>query len=137
MKPDRPRRVGELIKRELALILNLSKQDYPGFFITVTEVRTSPDLRYADAWVSVYGDNKKRLQAIKNLTSDAWRFRQALSKKLHLRRIPELRFKLDETLDKAERIERLLKENLPFEVDTDIEDAEDIESSDDFLEEEF
>ncbi len=112
MKPDRPRRVGELIKRELAQVINLSKQDYPGFFITVTEVRTSPDLRYADAWVSVYGDQEKRSQALKNLKSDAWKFRQTLSKQLHLRRMPELRFKLDETLDNAARIEKLLKENL-------------------------
>ena len=127
--------MGEQIKRELALILNSSKQGHAGFFITVTEVRTSPDLRYADAWVSVYGDPQKRMQAIKILQADAWKFRQALSKIVQLRRMPELRFKLDETLDNAERIERLLREQLPAKTTEDSDEKLDEESSDDFEDE--
>jgi hypothetical protein len=44
---------------------------------------------------------------------------------------------LDETLDKAERIEKLLRDNLPVEVDEEVVDGEDIESTDDSVEEEF
>ncbi len=109
MKPPRSIRVSELIKRELATILNSPKEKARDFFITLTEVRTSQDIKYADVWVSIMGDSEKRLKAIGWLRNSAGRLRHRLGQNLRIRRVPELRFELDETLDKAERIESILK----------------------------
>ena len=109
MKNYRSRQVGELIKRELALLINKYRDlEYSEFFFTVTEVRPTRDLRYADIWVSVYGNSEKRKAAIEKLKRDLRKLRQDVAQKIHLRRIPEFRLKLDETLDNAERIDKKL-----------------------------
>ncbi len=111
MKPDRTRRVGQLLKRELAQLLSTPKVKPRSFFLTVTEVKLSRDLKYADVWVSVLGDEKNRQHAISFLTDNSQRMRYMLANNVRLRHIPELTFRLDETLDKAERIDNLLRES--------------------------
>ena len=109
MIPPRSVRVSELIKRELATILNSPREKPREFFLTLTAVRTSKDIKYADVWVSVMGDSAKRKKAIGWLRGSAGRLRHKLGQNLRIRRVPELRFELDETLDNAERIESILK----------------------------
>lgn len=109
MKPHRSVRVGELIKRELASILSTLGQSYSEHLITVTEVRTSRDLRHANVWVSIFCDPDKRKKSVERLQNSSRRFRHLLSQRIRLKRIPEIRFELDETLDKAELIDSILK----------------------------
>jgi len=109
MKPNRSVRVSELIKRELATILCSPSERFARYLLTVTSVQTSRDLRYADVWVSVYGDAAQRRIVTKQVQDSAGHLRFQLTQRLKLRRIPELRFNLDETLDKAERIDTILR----------------------------
>lgn len=109
MRPPRSVRVSELLKRELATILNSPKEKPREFFLTLTAVRTSQDIKYADVWVSVMGNSATRRKAIGWLRGSAGRLRHKLGQNLRIRRVPELRFELDDTLDKAERIESILK----------------------------
>jgi len=111
MKSNRLLRVGSELKRELAQILTSEMEEYRGKFITVTEVRLSKDLAYADVWVSVMGDKPIKDKIMQRLAADAWYLRKALAGKIYLRHLPELRFFLDNTLDYAEKIDRLLQDS--------------------------
>jgi len=126
MKPFRSRRVGELIKRELAQHLNSAAIGDSNSFITVTEVCTSPDMRYADVWVSIYGEKQRRSDALKKLQENAWKLRHEMAKRIYLRRMPELRFRLDETLDRAEKINNIL-ENIELTEERVLQDDKDEE----------
>ena len=91
------------------MMLNFELEQYRGRFITVTEVRVSKDIHYADAWVSIMGEKQVRLDTLAELTQDAGPLRKNLAHRVYLRHIPELRFFLDETLDESDKIEGLLK----------------------------
>jgi len=93
--------------------------DYARRFLTVTEVRVTYDLQFADVWVSVIGEKSRRVKEIRRLSEDAYRIRMALAGRVYLRRLPELRFHLDDTLDQAEKIDNLLKTSLEKSSDTD------------------
>jgi len=109
MKSNRQLRVGEEIKKELATLLNFKFEEYRGKFLTVTEARVTSDMHYADVWVMVLADHDTQVANIKQLNADAWRFRKDVAGKMSMRYMPELRFHLDSTLDKAEKIDNLLK----------------------------
>lgn len=80
---------------------------------TVTAVDTSPELDHARVYVTTLGDDAERAEAVAGLRSAAPFIRSQLSKRLHLRRVPELHFEVDRVLDEALRIEALLREALP------------------------
>ena len=111
MKPYRLQQVGEQIKRGLSEIFNLNREEFGSYLLTITEVRLPRDLRTAKVWVSVYGESEKRLEAIRLLSRLSGRIRHLLAGRVNLKRVPELIFILDETLDTAERIDFLLKES--------------------------
>ena len=111
MKAFRSRRVGELIRRELSEIFRQYRDEFGGLIITVTEVRIPKDIRTADIWVSIFSDPEVRQAVVGRLTAMSGKLRHLLAGRVYLRRIPELIFKLDETLDNAERIESLLRDS--------------------------
>jgi ribosome-binding factor A len=85
---------------------------YNGAMITVSEVRISPDLSVAKVYLSIFPSNKSK-DVIEKVEQENKTIRIELGKKIRhqLRIIPELRFYIDETLDKLERIDDLLKTN--------------------------
>ena len=113
---QRPLRVGEEIRHALARILareadRLNDPDLYGKTVTVTEVRISPDLRNATAFVvplggTVQGDDAAPL--IKALNRAAGFFRGLVAKEVKLQFSPSIRFRLDESFDEASRIETIL-----------------------------
>ena len=111
MKPHRLLQVGEQLKRGLSEIFSLNREEFGSYLLTVTEVRLPRDLRSARVWVSVYGENEKRQEAIRLLSRLSGRIRHLLAGRVNLKRVPELNFILDETLDTAERIDFLLKKS--------------------------
>lgn len=115
MKDNRLLRVGEELKKELSLLLNLRFEDYARRLLTVTEVRVSKDLQYADVWVSMMGDAAAKKEMMGRLAADSYRFRMGLAGRIYLRHLPELRFHLDSTLDYADKIDSLLAKSLPPE----------------------
>lgn len=108
---QRQLRVGELIRRTLADVLNrgdIHDPDLNRMSITVSEVRSSPDLKIATAFVlPLGGDN--RAEAIEALARNKSELRRAVSKSLTLKFSPDLRFVIDESFDRMDDTNRLLK----------------------------
>ncbi len=107
----RTERINDLIREELSELLRRSVKD-PRLhnFVTVTEVEVSPDLRYAKVFISVLGTEAEKNDVFKALESAGGFLRHELGERLGLRRIPELSFRHDDTMERADRIMRLLKE---------------------------
>ena len=122
-------RVGELIRHELALLLNDGSAHDPilrSASITVSEVRLSPDIKNATAFVLPLAgqDREAILEALRRASSF---YRRRLAEKVDLRYTPRLDFRLDTSFDEAERIERLLESE---KVRRDIEAAKREEEND-------
>ncbi|MDX2072982.1 MAG: 30S ribosome-binding factor RbfA [Alphaproteobacteria bacterium] len=108
---QRPKRVGEEIRRSLADIFLRGECNFPdllGHSITVSEVRVAPDMKNATAFVMpLAGNNKKEL--LDALKIAAPELRYLVSKKMQLRYMPRIHFALDESFEVAEKIDLLLK----------------------------
>lgn len=76
---------------------------------TITAVETTADLGHATVHVRTLGDEVSVEEAIRGLESAAGYIRRRLGQELHLRRIPELRFEVDRTLERVRRIDELLR----------------------------
>ncbi|MEM7472806.1 MAG: 30S ribosome-binding factor RbfA [Pseudomonadota bacterium] len=119
---QRQLRVGELIRRTLADVLNrgdIHDPDLNRMSITVSEVRTSPDLKIATVFVLPLG-GEKRKEAIEALARNKGELRRALSKEMTMKYSPDLRFVLDESFDRMDETSRLLRQdNVRRDVDSD------------------
>ena len=110
---QRQLRVGELIKQSLGQIFLRDEAKVPILEtknITVTEVRMSPDLKNARAYVIPLG-GKDTEKTINILTEFSHLVRKALSKKINMKFLPKVSFVQDKSFDYAEKIERLIKKN--------------------------
>ena len=110
---QRQLRVGELIKQSLGQIFLRDEAKVPILEtknITVTEVRMSPDLKNARAYVIPLG-GKNTEKAVNTLTEFSHLIRKALSKKVDMKYLPKVSFVSDKSFDYAEKIERLIKKN--------------------------
>jgi ribosome-binding factor A len=110
---QRQLRVGELIKQSLGQIFLKDEAKVPVLEtknITVTEVRMSPDLKNARAYVIPLG-GKNTDKAVSILTEFSYLIRKALSKKVDMKFLPKVSFVSDESFDYAEKIEKLIKQN--------------------------
>jgi ribosome-binding factor A len=105
---SRPDRVGEEIRKELAQLLSREVHD-PGIgLITLTRVKVSPDLQLARAYYTLMGDEKAREETDKALTRALPFLRRMIGARIRLRRVPELRFEFDRSVENQDRIERIL-----------------------------
>lgn len=77
-------------------------------FVTITEVRPAPDLKSARVYVSIYGTDAERKESLAGLNAAAGYLQRQLGRRVKLRYIPHLTFAVDESLDRAMRIEALL-----------------------------
>jgi ribosome-binding factor A len=108
MPTDRRRRIDELLRETISELLTREVVDPRIGFATVTEVETTPDLGHARVWVSVIGETAERAATIAALERAMVFVRRELGHRLHLRRIPELQVRLDESADRGTRVLRLL-----------------------------
>ena len=111
---QRQLRVGELIRRTLADVLargDVHDPDLNRMSITVGEVRTSPDLNIATAYVLPLGGEGQD-EVLKLLARNKGELRRAVSKKLTLKFAPDLRFQLDETFDRMDDTRRLFAQDV-------------------------
>jgi len=107
---QRQLRVGELIRRTLSEVLargDVHDPELNRMSITVGEVRTSPDLKIATAYVLPLGGQGQD-EVLKLLARNKSELRRAVSKKLALKFAPDLRFQLDETFDRMDDTRRML-----------------------------
>jgi ribosome-binding factor A len=79
-------------------------------FVTVTDVKTSADLRHARVYVSVLGTPAEREASLEGLRSAHGYLQRRVASELHLKNTPELRFVLDDTAERAFRLEELLED---------------------------
>ena len=110
---QRQLRVGELIKQSLGQIFLRDEAKIPSLEtknITVTEVRMSPDLKNARAYVIPLG-GKNTEKTVSILTEFSHLIRKALSKKIDMKFLPKVYFVGDKSFDYAEKIEKLIQEN--------------------------
>ena len=103
-------RVSALIQKELSFIIHRSLKDPRVKFCTITQVEVSLDLKYADVKVSVIGENQQKQGAMAGLKSAAGYLRREVGRRIDLRYVPELRFKLDQSIDHLMKLDRLLKQ---------------------------
>ena len=78
-------------------------------FVTVTEVRMSADLRTAQVYVSVLGNDRERADSLEALASATGYLRREVGRALRLRYAPEIHFRLDHSLEQGSRIEQILE----------------------------
>ena len=109
---QRQLRVGEMVKQALSLIFIKGEAKIPNLetnLITVTEVRMSPDLKSARAFVIPIGgkDSKKIVDLLKEFS---YIVRKILSKKIEMKYLPKVSFVEDKSFEYAEKIEKLIKQ---------------------------
>ena len=110
MSNTRPTRVGDQIRVEISDLLARAVQD-PGIgFLTVTHVKVTPDLQQARVYYTTMGDDRARRETQRALDRATPFLRRQLGGRLRLRRVPELQFFFDESIERQDRIERILQE---------------------------
>jgi len=104
-------RVNTLIQKEISKLIQGELRD-PRLdeFVSITEVDVSPDLRFARVYVSSLGGQEKKNQILAALSSASGFLRSGLAKVVRLRRMPELHFEWDNSIEKGDRILRLIDE---------------------------
>jgi len=113
MPGERMRRVDEAMREVLSDAMAHDLKDPRIGFVTVTEVRTSADLRHARVFVSVLGDEARRAATLDGLRSAHGVLQRRVAVELKMKRTPALTFQYDDTTDRAMRLERLLQEEGP------------------------
>ena len=109
MSIKRQKRVEDQIQRELSDIVHRKVKDPRLTDLTITGIRVSADYMFADVYVYRLGGDPAALQeAMQGLQSASGYIRRELGSRLTIRFVPELRFRLDESIDYGDRIESLL-----------------------------
>jgi len=102
-------RVGAELRRELGMLVHAAVRDHGLPSCSVSDVEVSRDLDFAAVWVTALLPGQSAA-VVKALNTLAGEFRHSLSRSMRLRRVPELRFKYDDSVDKGERIDALLRD---------------------------
>jgi len=109
-KRSRPRRVAEQVKQEIASLLTDGVKDPRVGFVSVMEVRMSPDLHYANVYVSLLGDEREKKSSLIGLRQASGWFRKEIGSRIRLRHVPEIRFFEDDSLDRVYHLEEVIRE---------------------------
>ncbi len=110
MAHNRPDRVGDLIKEEIAsMILHGEVKDPRVGFVTITGVSMSRDLKNARVYFSLIGSKEDVENSSDGLNSACPFIRRALAKRLKLKYIPDVSFEFDTSLEYADHIEKVIK----------------------------
>lgn len=106
----RSTRISELLLRDISTLFVGDLGDSAPSMITFTHVRVTDDLKYATFYYSCLGDESKRELTEHFLNKEKKHIRQEIGKNLHIRFIPEFRFKFDPSIEEGIKIEKLLNE---------------------------
>ena len=104
------RRVNESIREIVGDAIATELKDPRIGFVTVTEVDTSPDLRSARVYVSVLGDEGARERSLDGLRSSHGVLQSKIATAMRMKRTPTLTFEYDDSVERGDRITRLLDE---------------------------
>lgn len=108
---SRPARVAEEFRQELSAVLARGLKDprVTGF-VTITGAKMSPDLKEIAVYVSIHAAEAERERTLEGLRAAATWLQREVARNLRLRHTPHLRFVYDESVERGDRIERLLRE---------------------------
>ena len=104
------RRVNEAVREVLSVAITSDLKDPRIGFVTVTSVDTSPDLRHAHVYVSVFGDDAQRADTLAGLGSARGYLQSRVGAELHFKHTPQLDFRYDDTVERAQRLQQLLRD---------------------------
>ncbi len=124
---QRTQRHDSQLQQELMELLQREMKDPRVGFATITGVQTAPDLSSARVWVSVLGTSEEQEQSMAALTAAAPWLRRRLGERLHVRSVPQLLIRRDESIESGDRVLRLLREIEDERAER--ESAEDVASS--------
>ncbi|MDH8702108.1 ribosome-binding factor A [Dysgonomonadaceae bacterium PH5-43] len=112
MESKRLQKIERLIQKDLSEIFLLQTRQTQGLMVSVTKVRISPDLSVAKAYLSVFPSDKSE-EVVKNISQNKKAIRFELGQRIgkQVRRIPELAFFVDDSMDYLENIDMLLNKN--------------------------
>jgi ribosome-binding factor A len=110
MTSGRMRRVDEAMREVLSDAITQDLKDPRIGFVTVTAVNTSPDLRHARVFVSVFGDETQRRLTMDGLSSAHGFLQRRVAAELRTKNTPTLEFVYDDTAERAQRVEKLLRQ---------------------------
>ena len=104
-------RINDLLREEISdLIRKELKDPRVAGLVSVTEVETSADLRHARVYVSVFGSEEEQRSTLTALRSAAGFLRHETAQRVTFRHMPELEFHLDDSIERGDRILRLIKQ---------------------------
>ena len=103
-------RIGAELRRELGLLVHAAVRDHALPQASVVDVEVSRELDVATVWVTAL-QPERSAEVVKGLKGLAREFRRQLAHGMRIRRVPELRFKYDDSVDKGERIDQLLRDS--------------------------
>ena len=109
---QRQLRVGQEVRRVIAEAIEQGEVRSPELseaFITITQVVMSPDLKYATVYLTTL-NGKNMGVVLEQLTAEKWLFKKLVADKLKLRWTPEINFRVDDTFDEVERINKLMND---------------------------
>ena len=105
---SRPERVGDQIRKELSVLLAREVQD-PGIgFLTITQVKMTPDLQNARVYYTIIGDEKARKDTQRALGRATPFLRRQVGNRVRLKTVPALEFFYDESIERQDRIEKIM-----------------------------
>jgi ribosome-binding factor A len=110
MSSHRMQRVSELIKQEVSEIIRRDIDSESVGMVTVTSCEVASDLKTARVYISVIGDAGKQAAALELLERHRGHIQRTLGRSVVLKYIPHLAFYIDESMERADRIERILDE---------------------------
>ena len=107
---SRPSRIGDQLRAELSDLIARQVQD-PGIgFLTITHVKVTPDLQVARVYYTSLGNEQARRDSQRALGRATPFLRRQLGSRLRLKRVPHLEFFFDESIERGDRIEKILQD---------------------------
>ena len=106
------RRVNEAVRQVLSEAVGELKDPRIGF-VTITGVQTSPDLRHARVYVSVFGSEKSRRRSLTGLEAARGVLQARIASELRMKRTPQLAFEYDPSVERGVRMTQLIDELAP------------------------
>jgi ribosome-binding factor A len=107
----RPQRLGDLIQREVSDLIRLELRDPRVGMITITSVDVSPDMSHARLFFTILEKDKLE-DTLQGLKRSAGFLRSQLARRIQMYTTPELRFEYDESVERGDRLSRLIDEAL-------------------------
>ena len=113
----RTRRIGDQMQRDLSALIRDEIKDPRLGMVTISAVDVTRDLAYAKVYVTVLGDDQERKDSLAVLNRAAGFLRRLLGQRMVLRTVPQLKFVYDESIERGERLSKLIDSVAPRDDD--------------------